>query len=294
MTSLRTCLALLFLFSSHNLFSQGVVYLVLGSDTAIWESMDVNRYSCTYQISLYTDPARNATRVMDPLFRQSLLDSYGTPVKLTWWMMAGNIFRHATNTNVPHPNTMTMYLMKKYHGSSIQTWGDELTLHYHTFVWTDYDGDGKYYWNQARSFNESSDDFDSPPAADGRRWTIPGRSDSTSCCRTRFTMTGRRNTRISQNHSTTRTTGRALHRHLSRSVRLPPTTRSRGTDRAGTCDRDTCRRPTRHSWTRSSPRQPRGKTRWSCSGPICPKRISSTMCERSTHPRTKRRSGILE
>ena len=166
MTSLRTCLALLFLFSSHNLFSQGVVYLVLGSDTAIWESMDVNRYSCTYQISLYTDPARNATRVMDPLFRQSLLDSYGTPVKLTWWMMAGNIFRHATNTNVPHPNTMTMYLMKKYHGSSIQTWGDELTLHYHTFVWTDYDGDGKYYWNQARSFNESSDDFDATLAAE--------------------------------------------------------------------------------------------------------------------------------
>jgi len=38
-------------------------------------------------------------------------------VKLTWWMMAGNIFRYATNTNIPNPNIMTLYLMKKYQGN---------------------------------------------------------------------------------------------------------------------------------------------------------------------------------
>jgi len=140
--------------------TKGKVYLVLGSDTAIWEGMDVARYNCTYTLSLYTDPSRNANAVMDATWRNQLTDSYGTPMKLTWWMMAGNIFRHATNTNVPLPNTMTMYLMKKYQGDAIQTFGDELTLHYHTFVWTDYDGDGVFWWNQAADFNESRADFD--------------------------------------------------------------------------------------------------------------------------------------
>jgi hypothetical protein len=140
--------------------TKGKVYLVLGSDTAIWEGMDVARYNCTYTLSLYTDPSRNANAVMDATWRNQLTDSYGTPMKLTWWMMAGNIFRYATNTNVPLPNTMTMYLMKKYQGDAIQAFGDELTLHYHTFVWTDYDGDGVFWWNQAADFNESRADFD--------------------------------------------------------------------------------------------------------------------------------------
>jgi len=156
-----TCvLVAAFLLSSRVLFSQGNVYLVLGSDTAIWEGMDVARYNCAYALTLFTDPTRNAARVMDPAFRLSLRDSYGTPVKLTWWMMAGNIFRFGTNTNVPNPNTMTLHLMKQYQGESIRAWGDELTLHYHTFTWTDYNGDGLYYWNQALSFVETTDDFD--------------------------------------------------------------------------------------------------------------------------------------
>jgi hypothetical protein len=140
--------------------AEGTVYLVLGSDTATWEGMTVSRYNCTYAVTLYTDPSRNAALIMDPAFRTGLVDSYGTPVKLTWWMMAGNIFRYATNTNMPHPNSMTLHLMKKYQGSAIARWGDELSLHYHTFVWTDYDGDGQWYWNQAKDFAETSDDFD--------------------------------------------------------------------------------------------------------------------------------------
>jgi hypothetical protein len=139
---------------------QGKVYLVLGSDTAIWDGMDVSRYHCTYATALFTDPSGNAARVMDAGFRAELTESYGTPVKFTWWMMAGNIFRFATNTNVPHPNTMTMYLMRRYHGSAIAAWGDELSLHYHTFAWTDYNLDGQWYWNQALAFPECRDDFD--------------------------------------------------------------------------------------------------------------------------------------
>ncbi len=138
----------------------GKVYLVLGSDTAIWDGMSVSRYHDTYNIDLYTNPSRNAYKVMDPAFRAQFVDSYGQPLKMTWWMMAGNIFRYATNRNMPVPNIMTLYLMQKYHGAAVRQTGDELSLHYHTFGWTDYDGDGLWYWNQTLTFNECRDDFD--------------------------------------------------------------------------------------------------------------------------------------
>jgi Secretion system C-terminal sorting domain len=153
-------LALLLLSAVASSPGGGKVYLVLGSDTAIWEGMDVAKYHCTYSSALYTDPSRNAYAVMDATFRNSIRDSEGKTLKLTWWMMVGNIFRTATNTDVPLPNTMTISLMNRYHGNAIRQWGDELSLHYHTFVWTDYDGDGAWYWNQARTFGESRVDFD--------------------------------------------------------------------------------------------------------------------------------------
>lgn len=138
----------------------GKVYLVLGSDTAIWEGLSTSRYNCTYKFGLYTDPARNAYTVMDPAFRAEMTDSYGTPMKMTWWMMAGNVFRFATNRDLPVPNVMTLHLMQKYHGEKVAMNGDELSLHYHTFYWSDYDGDGRFYWNQSKTFLECRDDFD--------------------------------------------------------------------------------------------------------------------------------------
>ena len=145
---------------SLSIYSQGKVYLVLGSDTAIWDGMDVAKYHCTYNMDLFTSPGSNTAVVMSESFRNQIVDSYGSKLKLTWWMMAGNIFRYATNNNVPVDNVMTLYLMKKYYGDMIEQWGDELSLHYHTFSWTDYDNDGKYWWNQAQTFLETKDDFD--------------------------------------------------------------------------------------------------------------------------------------
>jgi len=135
------------------------VYLVIGSDTAIWDGMSTSRYHCYYNQDLYTAPSDNAYAVMDPSFRAGLTDSYGQPMKMTWWMMAGNIFRYADNSNMPIPNIMTLYLMKKYHGENVTACGDELSLHYHTFFWSDYNGDGLYYWNQSKTFLECLDDF---------------------------------------------------------------------------------------------------------------------------------------
>ena len=156
----KLLLSLLLITTYSSLYSQGTVYLVLGSDTAIWESMNTNRYNCTYNISLFADATRNAAKVMDPQFRSRFTDSFGTPVKITWWMMAGNIFRFATNNNVPVANTMTLWLMKKYYQNRVSQFGDELSLHYHTFGWTDYDMDGVFWWNQTKTFMECKDDFD--------------------------------------------------------------------------------------------------------------------------------------
>ena len=144
----------------ETVLSQGKVYLVLASDTAIWDNMDVSKYHCTYNLDLFTALNSNTSVVMSESFRNQITDSYGGKLKMTWYMMAGNIFRHATNNNVPINNIMTLYLMKKYFGDKIEVLNDELSLHYHTFFWSDYDADGKYWWNQSQTFMESKDDFD--------------------------------------------------------------------------------------------------------------------------------------
>src|SRR3972149_4881883 len=142
MIRLRLSLLLPLFLLPVTIAAQGTVLLVIGSDTGIWEGLDVTKYHCTISPTLYTDATRNAARVMDPAFRGAMTDYFGTPMKLTWWMMAGNMFRLSTNTDVPTPSTMPIYLMKRYEGEGLRRWGDELTFHYHTWYWSDENGDG--------------------------------------------------------------------------------------------------------------------------------------------------------
>ncbi len=153
-------LALLCLLCVNYLFAQGEVYVVVGSDTGIWDGASKTMYNCDFNFEIYTDPTRNGYKYFNDSFRDQFVDSYGTPMKFTWWMHGGNYFRFAKNTNVPLANTMALYLIKKYHGESIKKYGDELSFHYHTFFWSDYDGDGKFYWNQSHTFNECREDWD--------------------------------------------------------------------------------------------------------------------------------------
>jgi hypothetical protein len=142
---------------------QGRVYFVIGSDTAIWNTnttVDVYTRYPHYKQDSFANPGMPSFLVMDPALRNRYVDSYGQTLRFTWWMMGGNIYRDADNINVPLANTMTLYLMKKYHGDAIRQFGDELSLHYHTFLWSDYNGDGTYHWNQSRTFNECRADFD--------------------------------------------------------------------------------------------------------------------------------------
>jgi len=151
---------IIFLITTTIIASDCKIRLVLGSDTAIWDGLSTSRFNNTYNPALYTDPEMNGYQVMSDEYRSKLVDSYGTPMKLTWWMMCGQVYRYATNTDCPIPNIMTMYHMKQHHLPAIEQWNDELTLHYHTFLWSDYDNDGRFWWNQALTFEESQDDFD--------------------------------------------------------------------------------------------------------------------------------------
>lgn len=141
----------------------GKVYLVIGSDTAVWNlanGVEAGVYRGRFGLDLYTQPQNNAARVMDPAFRNGFADSYGQPLRMTWWMLVGSIYREAVNTDVPVPNMMSLHLMQKYYGDAMRRWGDEVALHYHTFFWSDYDQNGTYYWNQSRTFHECREDFE--------------------------------------------------------------------------------------------------------------------------------------
>lgn len=141
----------------------GQVYMVLGSDTAVWNApggIAVAKYRGTFNSSLFIQPSTNAYKVMNADFRNQFLDGFGQPLKLTWWMLVGSVYGKGLITDVPVPNLMPLHLMRQYHGRALQTLGDELTLHYHTFLWSDYNGDGAYYWNEAQTFHECRDDWD--------------------------------------------------------------------------------------------------------------------------------------
>src|SRR5712692_5555044 len=123
----------------------GKVCLVVGLDTAVWNvagGVDVAKYHNHFLPDLYILPQQNGYKVMDPAFRNQFVDSFGQPIKLTWWMLVGSVYALADNTDIPIPNQMPLYLMQKYHADAMKGFGDEVSIHYHTFFWSDYDGDG--------------------------------------------------------------------------------------------------------------------------------------------------------
>ena len=110
-------------FLPASLFGQGKVYLVVGSDTAIWDGLDITRHHCHFLPDLYTNPQRNAYRVMDPAFRNRFVDSSGHPLKMSWWMLVGSVHLESDNIDVPVPNLMPLHLMMKYQGDAMRQLG---------------------------------------------------------------------------------------------------------------------------------------------------------------------------
>jgi len=141
--------------------SYGVIRFVFGSDSS---TPGIHLYTKTanYQNSrfdLFRSPTRQTARIMDPDFRDRYRDSSGEPFRFTWWMQGGSLYRYATNTNLPYPSLMSLYLMNKFHKENMERYGDEFTYHYHTWVWSDATGDGIYFWNQTYDYVNSREDF---------------------------------------------------------------------------------------------------------------------------------------
>src|SRR5712691_1653505 len=91
----------------------GTVYLVIGSDTAVWNvagGVNTSTYHNHFLPDLYIQPQMNGYQVMDPAFRNRFVDSYGQTLKLTWWMLVGSVYALADNTDIPIPNQMPLYL----------------------------------------------------------------------------------------------------------------------------------------------------------------------------------------
>ncbi len=162
----KQALLSLFLLFSYSGFCFGQnepapIHFVYGSDTST-PGINVNDKTSLYNNSgfeLFASPTGNAARVMEQSYRDQFKDSYGNSLPLTWWMQGGSLYRYATNTNIPLGSTMSIHLMQKYHADKVEELGDEMTFHYHTWEWSDVNGDGQFYWNQTDDFNKVKDDF---------------------------------------------------------------------------------------------------------------------------------------
>lgn len=104
----------------------------------------------------YSSPDGQAAQVMAESFRDAHRDSLGNRIRFTWYMLVGSLYAYGTTTGPLLP----LELMQDYHGDEIEQWGDELAYHYHTWIWSDPDGDTVYHWNQAPDFTSCVDDFE--------------------------------------------------------------------------------------------------------------------------------------
>ncbi|HLF19826.1 MAG TPA: T9SS type A sorting domain-containing protein [Bacteroidota bacterium] len=135
------------------------VYVVLCSDADTWDGLNVNNYANFLRFGLFSSPTGNAATVIDPLFRNKLRDSNNNPLVFTWFMLEGSMVAKNTNPEVTHPWISNLEMMTRYHGNALKQVGDELSFHYHNWIWNDPDGNGIHHWNQSSALQEYKDDF---------------------------------------------------------------------------------------------------------------------------------------
>ena len=133
------------------------IYVQVCSDTST-DGLGTSTHYNNFPIAdwTYTSPSGQAAQVMAESFRTSHRDSLGNPIRFTWYMLCGSIYACGVNTGPLLP----FELMQDNHADSIERWGDELAFHYHTWIWSDPDGDTVYHWNQAPDFSYCRADFD--------------------------------------------------------------------------------------------------------------------------------------
>jgi hypothetical protein len=145
--------------TNETLPPSGKVYLMLCSDTGTWDGLDVSRRNVTLGFDLYTNPNGNASQVISQQFRNRIRGSDGQPLVLTWFMLDGSMVATNTNPVVLNRWISNLEMMKRYHGSTLTALGDELSFHYHNWVWNDPDGNGVFHWNQYNDLSAYRADF---------------------------------------------------------------------------------------------------------------------------------------
>ena len=137
----------------------GKIYFILCSDTGTWDGLNMSKHVNFYRFGLFSDPGSNSYKVIQAPFRNRYRDSRGRPLVMTWFMLVGSLMAYNSNPEVQYPWISNLEMMKKYHGADLEAVGDELSFHYHNWVWSDPDGDGVYHWNQSVDFREYRDNF---------------------------------------------------------------------------------------------------------------------------------------
>ena len=133
------------------------IYIQVCSDTSTGGINTSQRYIDFPELdNTYTTPEGQAAEVMSEAYRNAHRDSLGNPIRFTWYMQTGSLYAAGTDTGPLLPYE----LMEDYHGDAVRRWGDEMAYHYHTWIWSDPNGDGTYYWNQAPDFSYCTEDFD--------------------------------------------------------------------------------------------------------------------------------------
>jgi len=128
----------------------GNVYVVLSSDTSIWQTVGGLNYTPVYRFDVFSDPNAVLGHVFDEDFRRAHTDSAGKPVCVSWFMLGGAYFHTGINSNA----ITTTHLMRRFWEPGIQRWGDEVAYHFHHYAWTGTE------WVMADTFAERAWDFE--------------------------------------------------------------------------------------------------------------------------------------
>jgi hypothetical protein len=92
------------------------------------------------QFSLYRgvsgDGGTTLSRIMDEGFRNTHVDSYGTPFKMSWFMEMDNYINQGQLADGTPFDYLTLYnLIMDNWGDEIEAWGDEIAYHHHFMHW---------------------------------------------------------------------------------------------------------------------------------------------------------------
>lgn len=126
--------------------SDPTVYVMVGVDT---EPLKLGNTEFSEDLDFSNFAKGGFTgAAMDSSFRYRFADSYGDPLKLTWFVMTSEQICNSKNSEC---DAVYDALSNGYR-REIEIYGDEIQLHYHNVEWSDRDGNHVFYWNQRQYF----------------------------------------------------------------------------------------------------------------------------------------------